>query len=200
MLTSTWVGVGIGTIHGHRGACGTLGSILVSHGVGTILGIILIHIILAITQAITLDTILDIILLTTLPITHLTMVPTITITTMIAVATTQPIAETIMVEATNLQKTVQKPITNAPTTTATHLLATEVTTAELPATAILVAVAVIVNTTAEAVLPSIKAMLLPTNLLTQEAITEVVRTPIEATTDRRLTAVAATLTPVETEA
>jgi hypothetical protein len=43
-------------------------------------------------------------------------------------------------------------------------------------------------------------MLLPTNLLTQEAITEVVRTPIEATTDRRLTAVAATLTPVETEA
>lgn len=200
MLTSTWVGVGIGTIHGHRGACGILGSILALHGVGTILGIILIHIILAITQAITLDTILDIILLTTLPITHLTMVPTITITTMIAVATTQPIAETIMVEAANLQKTVQKPITNAPTTTATHLLATEVTTAELPATAILVAVAVIVNTTAKAVLPSIKAMLLPTNLLTQEAITEVVRTPIEATTDRRLTAVAATLTPVETEA
>jgi hypothetical protein len=105
-----------------------------------------------------------------------------------------------MVEAANLQKTVLKPITNAPTTTATHLLATEVTTAELPATAILVAVAVIVNTTAKAVLPSIKAMLLPTNLLTQEAITEVVRTPIEATTDRRLTAVAATLTPVETEA
>ena len=155
MLTSTWVGVGIGTTHGHLGACGTLGSTLALHGVGTILGIILIHIILAITQDTTPDIIQDTILHTTLHITHLTMVPTITITTMIAVATTQPIAETIMVEAANLPKTGLKPITNAPTTTATHLLATEVTTAELLATAIAIAAVIataIAAITAEAIL------------------------------------------------
>lgn len=38
-----------------------------------------------------------------------------------------------------------------------------------------------------------------TGLLTQEAVTEVVRTPIEATVVRRLTAVTATLTQVVTE-
>lgn len=86
------------------------------------------------------------------------MVPTITITTMIAVATTQPIAETIMVEAANLQRTVQKPITNAGTTIATRLLAIEViavAVAAPPATAIPVAAAIaaaIAAITAEAIL------------------------------------------------
>jgi hypothetical protein len=60
-----------------------------------------------------------------------------------------------MVEATNLPKTSLKQITNAGTTIATHLLATEVTTAELLATAIAIAAVIataIAAITAEAIL------------------------------------------------